>query len=122
MRIKVNSEKANSASTRLLELSRAVRRSREHVEDARHQLRRLSDLDECRFALQRQEEDLALLTARLVNMSTALREIAALYTTAEERNADGLEDARRPRQNVGEMVIYGVSDDMHKRIQKILYK
>ncbi len=122
MHIEINSEKANNASMRLLDLSRTVRRSRECVEDARRQLRQLSDLDECRSALQRQEEDLALLTARIVNLSNALREIAEVYRLTEERSAEDLEDVRRPRQDVGEMVIYGVSDDVHRRIQKILYK
>ena len=46
MHIEINSEKANNASMRLLDLSRTVRRSRECVEDARRQLRQLSDLDE----------------------------------------------------------------------------
>ena len=122
MHIEINSEKANNASMRLLDLSRTVRRSRECVEDARRQLRQLSDLDECRSALQRQEEDLALLTARIVNLSNALREIAEVYRLTEERSAEDLEDVRRPRQDVGEMVIYGVSDDVHRRKQKILYK
>ena len=122
MHIEINSEKANNASMRLLDLSRTVRRSRECVEDARRQLRQLSDLDECRSALQRQEEDLALLTARIVDLSNALREIAEVYRLTEERSAEDLEDVRRPRQDVGEMVIYGVSDDVHRRIQKILYK
>ena len=122
MHIEINSEKANNASMRLLDLSRTVRRSRECVEDARRQLRQLSDLDECRSALQRQEEDLALLTARIVNLSNALREIAEVYRLTEERSAEDLEDVRRPRQDVGEMVIYWVSDDVHRRIQKILYK
>ena len=122
MHIEINSEKANNASMRLLDLSRTVRRSRECVEDARRQLRQLSDLDECRSALQRQEEDLALLTARIVNLSNALREIAEVYRLTEERSAEDLEDVRRPRQDVGEMVIYGVSDDVHRRSQKILYK
>ena len=95
MHIEINSEKANNASMRLLDLSRTVRRSRECVEDARRQLRQLSDLDECRSALQRQEEDLALLTARIVNLSNALREIAEVYRLTEERSAEDLEDVRR---------------------------
>lgn len=122
MQIEIHSEKANNAGVQLLELSRTVRRLRACTEDVRRQLRQLSDLDECKAALRRQEEDLALLTAKMVNMSSALREIASVYRMAEEKNLDSLEDARQLRHDAGEMVIYGVSDDMHRRINEILYK
>jgi len=118
----ITPKKANLVSLELLELSRSMRRSRESIEDVQQELRQLTELDECKAALRKQEESLTSLTARLMNLSTALREIAELYQNTEERIQDTLEEQPRSHHEAGKVVIYGATDKVHKQIQQILYK
>lgn len=122
MHININPQKANGISSELLDLSRSLRRSREGVEDVQHQLRQLTELEECKAALRKQEESLSELTARLVNMSSALREIAAVYQNTEENIQNTLEERPRFEREPSEVVIYGINDALHKQIQQVLYK
>lgn len=122
MHININPQKANNISSELLGLSRSLRQSREGVEDVQHQLRQLTELDECKAALHKQEETLAELTARLVNMSSALREIAEVYQNTEEKIQDAMEECPRFDREPGKVVIYGINDALHRQIQQILYK
>ena len=52
MKIEVIPDKADQAGLEMLELSRMLRQAREEVEEVRRQLRRHSQLEECRYALQ----------------------------------------------------------------------
>lgn len=122
MHISINTQKANSISSELLDLSRSLRQSREVVEDVQRQLRRLTELEECKAALRRQEGSLAEATARLVNMSSALREIAETYQNAEENIQDILEERPLLERKRGKVVIYGLNDALHTQIQQILRK
>lgn len=122
MHIKISPEKANRISAELLSLSRSLRQSRAGVENVQHQLRQLTELNECKAALRRQEDSIAELTARLVNMSTALQEIADTYQNTEEQIQNVLEERTRFHHEPGKVIIYGVTDTLHKQIQQILYK
>lgn len=122
MHINIDSPKANSVSSELLGLSRSLRQSRMGVEDVQHQLRQMTELDECKATLRKQEEALAELTAKLVNMSSALREIAEIYRSTEEKILDTLEERPRFNQEPGKVAIYGANDALHRHIQQILYK
>ena len=122
MYININPQKANSISLELLDLSRSLRLSREGVEDVQHQLHQLTELEECKAALRKQEESLAELTARLVNMSSALREIAAVYQNTEENIQNTLEERPRFERKPSKVVIYGLNDALHRQIQQVLCK
>lgn len=122
MHININPQKANSISSELLDLSRSLRRSREGVEDVQHQLRQLTELEECKAALRKQEESLSELTARLVNMSSALRVIAAVYQNTEETIQDTLEEHPQFDREPSKVFIYGINDTFHRQIQQVLYK
>ncbi len=122
MHINIAPQKVNSISAELLDLSRSLRRSREGVEDVQVQLRQMTELDECKAALRKQGESLADLTAKLVNMSSALREIAETYQNTEEKLQDALEEQPRIDRAPGKVVIYGINDALHRQIQQILYK
>ena len=119
MRIKADTGKANVASADLLSLSRAVRCLREETEAVRRRLRQSPQLDVCRAELRRQEEELALLTARLVNLSTAMSQIVQAYNRVEKRNLDRLEEDG-PRRAPADMVLYSVGLQYQKRLRKIL--
>lgn len=122
MHINIAPQKANSISAELLDLSRSLRQSREGVEDVQHQLRQMTELDECKAALRKQEESLAELTAKLVNMSLALREIAEAYRDTEENIQNTLEERPRADREPSKVIIYGIDDALHGQIQQILYK
>lgn len=122
MHININLQKANSISLELLALSRSLRLSREGIEDVQHKLRQLTELEECKAALRKQEESLAELTARLVNMSSALREIVEVYQNTEENIQDTLEERPRFEHEPSKVAIYGINDALHKQIQQFLYK
>lgn len=122
MHINIDPPKVNSISAELLDLSRSLRRSREGVEDVQHQLRQMTELDECKAALRKQEESLADLTAKLVNMSLALREIGEAYRDTEEKIQDTLEERPQVNREPGKVIIYGINDALHRHIQQILYQ
>lgn len=123
MRIRIDTEKANIASADLLSLSRAIRGLREEVEDVRRRLRQHSQLDTCRAELRRQEEALSILTARLVNLSTALSRISAAYNWAERKSLDRLDGGGGPqRHTAGDVGMYRVGDSYRDKINQILYQ
>lgn len=121
MRIRIDTGKTNGASSALLSISKSTRRLKAEVEDVRHQLRQLSQLDGCRAELAKQEEALTILTARLVNMSTALSQISDTYGLTENRNSDHLEECDR-FQGVTRAVLFSVNNRYRKQIDQILYK
>ena len=120
MKIEIIPKKADGASEDLLELSRLLRRAREEVGELQRQLRRHSQLEECRRQLREQEEALSLSTARTVDMSCALREIADLYRTAEEKNTERLEERISSNRIRGDVVVFGPDGGVNRQIRKIL--
>ena len=121
MQIIVNTGKANIASADLLALSRTIRNLREEVEDVRRQLRQHTQLDSCRAELRKQEEALSLLTARLVNLSSALRQISDAYSRAERQNVDRLEEEGAHHQAAG-VTIYEAGSYYRDKFHQILYQ
>lgn len=122
MEIRVHTGKMDAASSDLLDLSRKVRQLRQEVEDVTRRLRSHSQLETCRGELQKQTEALELLTARLVSLSAAAGQISQVYRTGEDRNLDRLEEQEGTRRTIGEVAMYGVSDQYRNKIQQILYK
>lgn len=122
MRILFQYEKARRVSSELLALSRTVRQSAYEAEDAMRNLRLETEFAPCRQELQRQGEALALLTARLVSLSSALNEIASLYYRVEEQNTDRLGDgANSFYLPVPSGTLYQSGEDTHARMEQVLY-
>lgn len=122
MQIKISSDKVVASSRRMLELSRTMRRCGVEIEDVCRQLQQLSGLEECRSVLMKQEDGVTLLGARLAGLSSALEEIAGMYSAAEDRNLYALEERPRPIASQERISVYGTNSDLHRRIQNILYK
>lgn len=122
MKIKIIPKKVDYSSSELLDLSRMLRRARDEVEDVRRQLRHHSQLEECRRQLQRQEESLMLSTARVMDMSCAVSEIADLYRTAEDKNSDRLEERASGTYVRGEAAVFHASGSVNLQIRNILYR
>lgn len=123
MRLGVDAGELNIEVEELISTSRSVRRMREEVEEARRQLRQLSQMEECCAALGKQEEALSYLAAGLSNLSVALRQASGLYSAAEERNIDVLEETERPSQDAASVVAYGgLNSTLRRHINQILYK
>lgn len=121
MRIKTQQNKMLASALNILTLSRTVRQMGAEISDVERKLRDLSCLDTCRHELTRQQENVELLTGRLVNMATALREITDAYDRAENRNEQRMEDAPPLRAGYVEGKLFqGTS--VHQKVQKILGK
>ena len=121
MRIKTQQNKMLASALDILTLSRTVRQMGAELSDVERKLRDLFCLDTCRRELIRQQENTELLTGRLVNLSTALREITDAYDRAEARNEQRMEDTPPLRMGYAEGKLFqGVS--VRKKIQEILGK
>lgn len=120
VRIKFCAQQVNMGSRKMLELSRTVRQCQEEAEDVRRQLQQLTGLGECRSAIFRAEESLALLTARTACLSSALGEISGLYSGAESRNADALEECLCPARGMENTPGFRTDSETHGRIQNTL--
>lgn len=121
MRILFQHENARRISSDLLTLSRTVRQSAYEVEDAARNLRLETEFAACRQELARQGEALALLTARLVNLSSALNEIASLYRRAEEQNTDRMGGANGFYLPALSGTLYQSGEDTRGRMEQVLY-
>lgn len=121
MRIKTQQNKMLASALDILTLSRTVRQMGTELSDVERKLRELSCLDTCRRELTRQQENVELLTGRLVNLSTALREITDAYNRAEARNEQRMENTPPLRVSYAEGKLFqGMS--VRKKIQEILGK
>lgn len=121
MQIRIDPEQVNLTGSDLLSLSRRVRTAREEVERVRRRLRQHSQLDECRGALRRQEEELEQLTAHLVQLSAALGQVSRLSQRTERRNTDRLEEDGRPRRALVPVAVRVVDGVYRAKIQQILH-
>lgn len=121
MQIRVNTAKENIASTDLLKLSRSIRGLREETENIRRRVRCHSQLEGCRVHLREQEEALSLLTARLVTLSTALRQICDMYDRAEKKNLEHLEEECCRYRGAEDVLVTRIDDRFWKRIRQIVY-
>lgn len=123
MRIRTDTGKLSRLGEELLNASRSVKRLRDETEDVRRELRQLSQMDECRAALARQEEALYRLAAGLVGLSAALEQISGTYAASEERNVGSLEEAELPSRTGNGLGLYGGLDSGFKaQIDQILYQ
>lgn len=121
MQIRIDPEQVNLAGSDLLFFSRRIRTVREDVEQVRRRLRQHSQLDECRGALRKQEEELEQLTAHLVQLSAALSQVARLSQRTERRNIDCLEEDGRPRRVLIPVAVHVVDGVYQAKIQQILH-
>lgn len=121
MRITAQQKKMLYASSEFLSLSRTVRQLGDTVGSVENNLRSLSGLDGCRYELRRQRDAIELLTGRIVNLSTSLREITETYSRAEERNEYHLEEAPVLRSGTIEGSLYA-GTEVHQKVLKILGK
>ena len=122
MRIIIQQKKALAISSELLDLSRRTRRARGRLEDVLREMRSLTELEECRRELQRQQESASVLTARLINLSTALREIAELYDAAESRNEDRTEGESWLYRRSAGGDLYTSDGGTRRQVERILRK
>lgn len=120
MKIEIVPEKVDNAGLDILELSRMLRRAREEVDEARLQLRCCSQLEECRYALQKQEDALSLSTANCVKLACSLREIAQIYRQTETKSISRLEERPSARGEKGSFIIFGGGYGLDRRVQNIL--
>ena len=122
MNIKIDKARALSASEELLDVSRAIRRSRVELDVICSQLRHQTELDQCRYELRKQEEAASIMTARLVALSSSLREVVTIYSRAEEHNADALEGETVRYRRSGQIRTKNLGNAIGKRINKILHQ
>ena len=109
--MKIEPRRADVASQELLDLSRMLRQAREEVEEVRRQLRCHSQFE---------EDNLSLSTAKVVDMSCALREIAGLYRAAEEKNMERLEERTSASRIRGDVVVFAPGSGVSDRIRTII--
>ncbi|NBI65375.1 hypothetical protein D1646_00840 [Pseudoflavonifractor sp. 60] len=122
MKIEVIPDKADQAGLEMLELSRMLRQAREEVEEVRRQLRRHSQLEECRYALQKQEDALTRTTANCVKLSCSLREIVQVYRRTEQKNIACIEEQPPAHRGKEEIIIFGSGYGLNQTVQTILYQ
>ena len=120
MKIEVIPDKTDQAGLELLNLSRTLRQARDEVEAVRSQLRRHSQLEECRYALQKQVDALTQSTASCVKLSCSLREIVQMYRRTEDKNMNCLEETPSLARRKDEIVIFGSGYGLNQRVQQIL--
>lgn len=121
MKILVEERQLFLSSQELLRVSRNVRQLGNEVYEVEKNLRNLSGLEQCRTELRRQMESIELLTGRLVNLSTALNDIAALYVRTEDRNESCLDDTPVCYAGTVKGDLYR-GTDIHNKVQDILKK
>lgn len=119
MKFAVQPKKMLLSGSDLLSLSRSIRQMGDEVESIERNLRRLSELDECRYQLRRQKEAIERSTARTVALATSLRVIAEMYSQVEEQNVCAIEDAPPPYKGERKVRVY-LGSAINERIQRIL--
>ena len=122
MQIHFDKNRILAASDSLLGLSRSMRTSRNELEDVCLRLRSQTELKKCLIDLNKQKEAMEVLTARLVNISSALREITDLYDRTEARNEALLEGQDRNTGRVTKFRTGSLGSTITERINKILYR
>ncbi|MBQ9616848.1 MAG: hypothetical protein IJR48_00655 [Oscillibacter sp.] len=120
MQIMFERERVRQVSAELLTLSKTLRQAGAELTDIRQALRTETEFDACRRNLKHREEDAALLTARLVSLSTALNEISQLYTRAENGNAELLDGVSGRYLPPASATLYLNGADTHLRMERIL--
>ena len=121
MKIEINTGRTRQAGEDLLVVSKASANCGWEIDSVGHQLRYISHMEECRRALNEQQEALNVIAARLAKMGDALARISESYNLTELKNTDRLEECA-PVQTIGTATIYSVQQDFKQRINRILYK
>lgn len=119
MQITAQPNRMRKTADDLLLLSETLRALRRETEDIGRRLRFQSELTGCIRELAKQEEALALLTARLVYLSAGLRQISLQYQTTEEDCQDRLEDMSTTVE-YGKSAAGFLSDEFQNRVTEIL--
>lgn len=122
MKLQFDRYRIIAASDSILRLSRNVRTSRYELEEVRRQLRKQTELKKCLIELNRQQEAMEMLTARLVSLSTALREVTDLYDRTETRNEELLEGQKNETGWTEEPKYGIINGRISNRINQILYR
>ncbi len=92
MKLEADPAAMERCSTELMEVSRSVRKVRLRLEETDRRMRQLSSLQGLRHTMCAQEENLHVISGRLVNLSSTLREVSDLYFRTEEHSTEELDE------------------------------
>lgn len=121
MWIEVNTGRIRKSGEDLAAISRTSASLGWEISSVCRQLRQISQMEECRKALNDQQEALNVIAARLAKMGDALARISEAYNLAEMRNSVRLEE-NAPVQTVQNTTVYNVQQESNGRIDRILYQ
>lgn len=121
MRIEVNTGRTRKSGEDLVAVSKVSVNLGWEINNVCRQLRQISQMEECRKALNDQQEALNVIAARLAKMGDGLVRISETYNLTEIRNSDRLEECV-PAQTVRTTTVYSVQQEFKERIDRILYK
>lgn len=120
MRIEINIGRTHKAGEELVAASKASVNLGWEINSVCRQLRQISQMEECRKALNDQQEAINVIALRLAKMGDGLTRISETYALTELRNSDRLEECA-PVQTVKTTTIYSVQGEFKERINHILY-
>lgn len=106
----------------LLDTARYLIRADAMIEDVHRELKRLSQMDECRVALNRCRVDLRLASSNLLRLSTSLNDITTIYARTEAANRDQMEGGHDFRILRERGSFHNNSAAIHQQIEDILRK
>lgn len=121
MRIEINTGRTQKSGEDLAAISKVSVKFGWEVNSVCHQLRQISQMEECCKALNDQQAALNVIAARLANMGDSIFRISETYNLMESRNSVRLEEYG-PIQTVRNTTIYSVQQEFKDRIDRILYK
>ena len=121
MWIEVNTGRIRKSEEDLVTISKASVNFGWEINSVCRQLRQISQMEECRRALNDQQEALNAIATRLAKMGDGLARISEAYNLTEMRNSDRLEECA-PVQTVNNTTVYSVQQEFRSRIDRILNK
>ena len=121
MWIEVNTGRIRGSGEELAAISRESVNFGWELNSVYRQLRQISQMEECRKALNDQQEALNVIAVRLARMGDGLARISEAYHVTEMRNSIRLEECA-PVQTVQNATVYSVQQEFKERIDRILYK
>lgn len=120
MRIEIHTGRTRKSGEDLVAVSKASVNLGWEINSVCRQLRQISQMEECRKALNDQQEALNVIAVRLAKMGDGLARISETYNLTELRNSDRLEECAL-MQTVKTTTIYSVQREFKERINHILY-
>lgn len=121
MRIEINTGRTRKSGEDLAAVSKLSENIGWEINSVCRQLRQISQMEECRKALNDQQAAMNIIAMRLAHMGDSLIRISETYNLAELRNSDRLEESGRV-QTIRNTAIYSVQQEFKGRIDRILYK